>query len=140
MVSTSENMNDWKEKPSRNLAKCLLVERTMEKTRYSWSGKNVNQLGSTLRSRGFDVKEDRLPKPEIKIAYRERIEVKADKYKAFLDPYTARLTCQEELTEKDRELERLLETEYPHKHSFETAIIYPAILALGVAFALRLLR
>jgi hypothetical protein len=112
----------------------------MEKTRYSWSGKNVNQLASTLRSRGFEVKEDRLPKPEIKIGYRERIEVKADKYKAFLDPYTTRLTCQEEPTEKDRELERLLETEYSHKYSFETAIIYPAILALGVAFALRFLR
>jgi hypothetical protein len=99
----------------------------------------MNELGSVLRSRGFYVKEQRLPKPEIRIAFKERMEVVADKCKAFLDPYVALLNCGDEPTEKDKELERLLEKEYPHKYSFETAIIYPALLAMAVAFVLRYL-
>jgi len=111
----------------------------MERVRYSWSGKNVSQLGSTLRSEGFSIKEQTMPRPEIRIAFKERIEVTADNCKAFLDPNVARVICQGEPSEKDQKLEAIMEKEYPHKNSFETAIIYPAILALAVAFALRLL-
>jgi hypothetical protein len=112
----------------------------MDQTRYSWSGKNMDELGSLIRSRGFDVKESKLPKPEIKIAFKDRIEVMGEKCRAFLDPHTARLTYEGEPTEKDRELENLIREAYPHRHSFETAIIYPAILALAVASALSYLR
>lgn len=112
----------------------------MEQTRYSWSGKNVNELGSIFRSRGFNVSESKLPKPEIKIAFKERIEIAGEKCKAFLDPYTARLTYENGPTEKDGELERLVEEAYPHRHSFETMIIYPAILALAVAASIGFLR
>jgi len=100
----------------------------------------MDELGSLIRSRGFDVKESKLPKPEIKIAFKDRIEVMGEKCRAFLDPHTARLTYEGEPTEKDRELENLIREAYPHRHSFETAIIYPAILALAVASALSYLR
>lgn len=118
---------------------CIDIERNMESVRYSWSGKNVGELGSTIRSQGFSIKEQTLPRPEIRIAFKERVEVISDNCKAFLDPNVARLTCQGEPTEKDQMLKAIIEKEYPHKNSFETAIIYPAILALAVAFALRLL-
>jgi hypothetical protein len=118
---------------------CIDIERNMESVRYSWSGKNVGALGSAIRSQGFSIKEQTLPRPEIQIAFKERVEVIADNCKAFLDPNVARLTCQGEPTEKDQMLKAIIEKEYPHKNSFETAIIYPAILALAVAFALRLL-
>jgi hypothetical protein len=118
---------------------CIDIERNMESVRYSWSGKIVGELGSTIRSQGFSIKEQTLPRPEIRIAFKERVEVIADNCKAFLDPNVARLTCQGEPTEKDQMLKAIIEKEYPHKNSFETAIIYPAILALAVAFALRLL-
>jgi len=112
----------------------------MERVRYSWSGKNVEELSSLFRSQGFDVKESKLPKPEIKIAYRERIEVMAEKCKASLDPYVARLSCQDEPTEKDRALEKLIQEQYRHSYSFETAIIYPAILAFAAAMAFSYVR
>lgn len=112
----------------------------MERVRYSWSGKNVDKLSSLLRSQGFDVKESKLPKPDIKIGFRERIEVSAEKCTASLDPYVARLICQDEPTEKDRALEKLISEEYVHKYSFETAIIYPAILAFAAAMVLSYLR
>jgi len=112
----------------------------MERVRYSWSGKNMGELGSLLRSQGLDVKESKLPKPELKIAFRERIEVSAEKCTASLDPNVARLTCRDEPTEKDRILEKIIQEEYPHSYSFETAIIYPAILAFAAATALFYLR
>jgi len=99
----------------------------------------VRELASTFRSQGFSIREQTLPQPEIKIAFRERIEVVSDNCKAFLDPNVARITCQGEPTEKDQMLKAITEREYSHKSSFETAIIYPAILALAVAFALRFL-
>jgi len=112
----------------------------MEHVRYSWSGKNVEELSSLLRSQGFDIRESKLPKPDTKIGFRERIEVSAERCKASLDPYVARLICQDEPTEKDRVLEKLIDEEYPHKYSFETALIYPAILAFVAAMALSRLR
>lgn len=112
----------------------------MEHVRYSWLGKNVEELNSLFRSQGFDVKESKLPKPDIKIGFRERIEVSAEKCKASLDPYVARLTCQDEPTEKDRALEKLIDEEYRHRYSFETAIVYPAILAFAAAMVLSYLR
>jgi len=112
----------------------------MERVRYSWSGKNMEELSSLFRSQGFDVKESKLPKPDIKIGFRERVEVSAEKCNASLDPNAVRLICQEEPTEKDRALERLIDEEYPHKYSFETAVIYPAILAFAAAMVLSYLR
>lgn len=112
----------------------------MERIRYSWSGKNLEELSSLLRSQGFDVKESKLPKPEIRIAFKDRIEVTAEKCSASLDPYVARMVCRDEPTEKDRALENLIQEEYPHKYSFETAIIYPAILAFAAALALSSIR
>ena len=112
----------------------------MERLRHSWSGKNMEELGSRLRSQGFDVKESKLPKPELKIAFRERIEVSAEKCTASLDPNVARLVCRDEPTEKDRMLEKAIEGEYPHSYSFEAAIIYPAVLAFAAAMALYYLR
>ncbi len=112
----------------------------MEHVRYSWLGKNVEELNSLFRSQGFDVKESKLPKPDIKIGFRERIEVSAEKCKASLDAYVARLTCQDEPTEKDRALEKLIDEEYRHRYSFETAIVYPAILAFAAAMVLSYLR
>jgi len=100
----------------------------------------MGELGSLLRSQGLDVKESKLPKPELKIAFRERIEVSAEKCTASLDPNVARLTCRDEPTEKDRILEKIIQEEYPHSYSFETAIIYPAILAFAAATALFYLR
>ena len=115
------------------------IELGMESVRYSWSGKNVSELGPTLKSQGFSIKEQTLPRPEIRIAFKERMEVFADNCKAFLDPNVARVICQGEPSEKDQKLKAIIEREYPHKNSFETAIIYPVILAMAVAFALRLL-
>ena len=112
----------------------------MERVRHSWSGKNVEELSSRLRSQGFEVKESKLPKPELKIAFRERIEVSARKCTASLDPYVARLICRDEPTEKDRTLEKVIDEEYPHNYSFEAAIIYPAVLAFAAAMALYYLR
>ncbi len=112
----------------------------MERVRHSWSGKDIQELSSLLRSHNFDVREFRLPKPEIRIAYKDRIEVTAEKCKAILDPYVARITCDGEPSEKDAGLRRLIEEEYRHNFSFETAVLYPAILAFAVAMAFGYLR
>ena len=100
----------------------------------------MQELGSLFRSQGFDLKESKLPKPDIKIGFRDRIEVSAEKCKASLDPYIARVTCQGEPTEKDRTLQSLIDDEYRHKYSFETAVIYPAILAFAAAMVVSYLR
>lgn len=109
------------------------VEFVMERTMHSWSRKDVEALYSTLGSQGFGVTKSAFPKPEIKIAFKERIGVMADKCKASLDPYAVLLECGDVPTERDINLERLLEKEYPHKYSFETAVLYPALLAFAIA-------
>jgi hypothetical protein len=112
----------------------------MERVRHSWSGKKIEELSSRLRSQGFEVKESKLPKPELRIAFRERVEVSAENCTASLDSYIARLVCRGNPTERDRALEKIIEEEYTHSYSFEAAVIYPAVLVFAAAMALSYLR
>jgi len=100
----------------------------MERVRYAWSKRDIGQLSRLFGSQGFEVIESKLPKPEIQIGYKERIEVVGEKCKAFLDPNMARITSEGQPTNKDSELQRMIDEHYSHNYSVEQAVIYPLVI------------